>query len=220
MIHRTRLQQGLASALLAFAALSGAHAQSVLDTGTPSGGLIGGLSISSVNWMAESFTLASTTNIGSIMAYVNSTDDLDIGQGFTVALYASKGAAGAQVPDLSFFADNQNQLHQFTATYTGAGWTGQSGLNWSLGAGTYFVAIETDGNGVQGLVLPTGGLSQLPGAVAFYTGGNGYDHDPDAASDAFGLQVTAAAVPEPTSLALLMLGLGAGGLMLRRRHQD
>jgi len=213
-MNQTTLKRGLVLALTTLAALS-VQAQSVLNTGTPSGGLIGADSIDAVDWMAESFTLSAPTTIGSIMAYVNSTV-ADAGLGYTIALYASTGPAGEVVPAIDFNADKQGQLYQFTATYKdGGGWIGQSGLNWALGAGTYFVAIETDGNGVQGLVLPTG-VSTLPGAVAFYAGGRGYDSDPSVASDAFGLQVTA--VPEPASFGLMALGLAAGAVVVRRRR--
>ncbi len=215
---KTSLQWGLAAALTLAAALP-AQAQSVLNTGTPTGGVVGALSIDSSDWVAESFTLGAKTTIDSIFTYVNSTA-ADEGLGFTVALYSSKGAAGSQVPSLNFFANNQGQLAQFNATYTaGGGWVGQSGLNWTLDAGTYFVAIETDGSGVQGLVLPTGGLSKLPSALAFYTGGNGYDVDPQISTDAFGLQVNAvSAVPEPSTFAMMAMSLGVVGLLARRRR--
>ena len=217
-------KQGLVAVALTTLAALGAHsadAQSVFNTGAPTGSLIGANSIDATDWIAESFTLSAPTTITGVKAFVNSTfDDSDAGQPFTVALYAASGPAGAQLPDLNFFADGQNQLGQFTASYSaGGGWVGQDGLNWTLGAGTYFIAIETDGNGVQGLVLPTGDLGHLPGSVAFYTGGNGYASDPAVSTDAFGLQVSgvAAAVPEPATLAMMLLGLGAIGFLARRR---
>jgi hypothetical protein len=213
-----RLKWALPLVLAALVAVP-AHAQSVLNTGQPTGGVLNADSIDSVDWVAESFTLGSTTTIGSILAYVNSTAATDNGLSFTVALYGSRGPAGALVPNINFQATNQGQLDQFTATYsTGGGWIGQSGLNWTLGAGTYFVAIETDGNGVQGLVLSTGGLTTLPSSVALYSGGAGYATDPAISTDAFGLQVIAAAVPEPSSVVLLMMGLGAVGFALARRR--
>lgn len=213
---RNRLQWVLALAVAALVTLP-SQAQTVLNTGTPTGGLIGANSIDSVDWVAESFTLNSTTTIGSILAYVNSTAATDNGLTYTVALYGSKGAAGSLVPNINFQASNQGQLDQFTATYaSGGGWIGNSNLNWTLAAGTYFVAIETDGTGVQGLVLPTGGLSTLPSAVALYSGGTGYVADPAISSDAFGLQVSAAAVPEPGTVGMMLLGLGVLGMAVRR----
>ncbi|WP_077033775.1 PEP-CTERM sorting domain-containing protein [Pelomonas sp. KK5] len=204
-----------------FASQANAATTTVLDTGKPSGGVVGALSIDAVDWMAESFTLSSKTTIDSVLTYVQSTA-FDEGQGFTVALYAATSKGGALVPAINFFADQQGQLQQFSATFTGnGGWIGQSGLNWTLDAGTYFIAVETDGNGVQGLVLPTGGLSRLPGAVAYYTGGSGYDADPSVAADAFGLRVTAvSAVPEPASMALMLLGMAGVAAAAGRRRSN
>ena len=216
---RSNLKWALALAVVALVALP-SQAQTILNTGTPTGGLIGANSIDSTDWVAESFTLNATTTIGSILAYVNTTAATDNGLSYTVALYGSKGTAGSLVPNINFQASNQGQLDQFTATYaTGGGWIGNSKLNWTLAAGTYFVAIETDGSGVQGLVLPTGGLTTLPSAVALYSGGSGYISDTAISSDAFGLQVAAVAVPEPGTIGMMVLGLGVLGLGVRRRRR-
>ena len=215
------MKTALTALALAFAAALPAAAQAqtiVFNTGTPTGGVINATSIDSVDWIAESFTLTKTTTIDTIQTYVNSTA-ADAGLGYTVALYGARSSSGGLVPNINFQATNNNQLDQFTATYqAGGGWVGQSGLGWTLGAGTYFVAVETDGTGVQGLVLPTGGLTTLPGAVAQYNDGASYVADPAIASDAFGLRVTAAAVPEPSSLALLLAGLGLTAVIVRRRR--
>jgi hypothetical protein len=217
-MKNTFLQCGLAAAL-AVAAVSSAQAQSVFNTGTPTGGLSMANSIDAADWMAESFTLTSTTTIDSILAYAKSSaDGVDAGQSFTVALYGSKTVSGALVPKLNWNAPNQGQLDQFTATYTqGGGWIGQTGLNWTLGAGTYFVAVEVGANdGVQGLVLPTG-VSHVPSAVALYTGGQAYAADTTPALDAFGLQVMA--VPEPNAGALMLAGFVVMAGALRRRNR-
>jgi len=226
-MKRTLLQGAAAAALAVCAALP---AQAVvinpyvLNTGTPTGGLAQSNMIGTENWVAESFTLQSTTTINSILTYALSTSDAsDAGQTFTVALYGSKTQGSAKVPNVNWYdpSGNQGQLDQFEATYTaGGGWIGQSGLNWTLAAGTYFVAVEVDANdGVSGLQLPTG-VSNAPANVALYTGGQGYAADTTPAADAFGLQVAVVtAVPEPSSAALLLAGLAFAGGVARRRSR-
>jgi len=224
-MKRTLLQGAAAAALAVCAALP---AQAVvinpyvLNTGTPTGGIVSSDSIDSADWIAESFTLSSAATISSILTYAKSGYDAgDAGQTFTVALYGSKSQGSTLVPNINWNAPNQGQLDQFSATYTaGGGWIGQSGLNWSLAAGTYFVAVEVGANdGVQNLLLPTG-VNSVPANVALYTGGQGYAADTTPAADAFGLQVAVVtAVPEPSSAALLLAGLAFAGGVARRRSR-
>jgi hypothetical protein len=207
-----------AAALAATLVLSPLQAQALdlINTQTPSGGAAGSLTLDSSNWVAEAFAVAGSTQITRIEAYLLSNSEAtDIGKTFTLALYADNASS---LPALDFNADNQGQLFHATATYTGAGWNGLSGLNWTLGPGRYWLALESSGDATStsDLLAPTG-ASPAALAVAYYAGGQRYAAA--SASDTFGLHISAtAAVPEPDSLALLLAGAGIMGVIARRRR--
>jgi hypothetical protein len=192
-----------------------AHAYDVVNTAVPGNGLFMSNTVDSGNWMAEKFSVSSATQIDSVLAYVLSNDaSADAGKSFTIALYADS----SNLPSLDFNAINQGQLFQTTATYNADGWTGVSGLNWSINAGGYWIALEggSDVNSAMQLQAPTGALP-VAQAVAYYAGGQHYAAT--GLSDAFGLHVTAVtpAVPEPGSLALMLTSIGVLALVARRR---
>jgi hypothetical protein len=208
-----KIASPLTALALAAAALLAvpAHAATVIDTGAPTNGAIGANAIDSFNWLAEKFTLAGPTLIDSISAYVLS-DATDIGKSFTLAVY---GNSALNTPALNFNAGNQNQLFQTGIVYGGNGWNSSgTGLNWSLGAGSYWFAIEEDSNGPASLLLPTGTASPAL-AVASYSGGVSYSTSGLGTADTFGLQVSS--VPEPTGIVLAFTGLLALGLRSRQR---
>lgn len=203
-----------AAAVFALLPLQALASVDVLNTGAPSGGLIMSNTIDSGNWLAEKFSVAGTTRIDSVSAYVLSLDSLsDAGKSFTIALYANNAH---NLPALDFGAINQAQLFQTTATYTADGWNGVNGLNWSVAAGSYWIALEVGGDAGSTAFLqaPTGALP-VTQAVAFFSGGQQYTAT--GLSDAYGLHVTAA-VPEPESLMLILTGLAVTGLATRRRR--
>lgn len=207
-----------ALAAASFVALTATQAQAydVVNTQVPTGSMFGSNALDSNDWLAEKFSVASTTQIDSVLAYVLSNDSAnDLGKTFTIALY---GNSASNLPALNWNANQQGQLFQATATYNGDGWNGLSNLNWTIGAGSYWLALEQNGDASNAgsLQLPTGALPAAQ-AVAFYSGGQNYAAD--TLSDTFGLHITAVtpAVPEPGSMALVLCSLGVMAFVARRR---
>ena len=111
----------------------------------------------------------------------------------------------------------QGQIQQAAATYLADGWNGVSGLNWSLGAGSYWLAVEVGEGPSQAanLMAPTGAVPAAE-AVATWVGAQRYQAA--TAADTFGLHITAAPVPEPEQWALLLAGLGTCAILRARRQ--
>lgn len=189
-----------------------AQAADIVNTQPPTGGLIGSNVVDATDWIAESFAFASPQAIDGVHAFVLSSDSTnDLGKTFTLAVY--RGTANG-IPALNWSAPNQGRLFQTTVAYNGDGWTGATGLNWSLVPGRYWFAIEADRNGPGALQVPTGVPHQAD-AVAYYSGGAAYSGAGVTKADSFGLQVTS--VPEPTGWLLAGAGLAVLGGVKRRR---
>ena len=173
----------------------------VLDTGTPTN-FSAPVELLNASFAAE-FSVSSTTSLASLSAYLTEpVGDTYQGTPFEFALYTS----------LPTRTHSTQPIDTTTATYESNGWNGTS-VNWSLAAGTYYLAILSAGSS-NILDLPTEASANTGTAPAEgfeYAGSNGQYA---ASSTYIGLQV--AAVPEPSSWAL---GLVAVTLLcvLRRR---
>ncbi|MDE2595024.1 MAG: hypothetical protein KGL57_12380, partial [Burkholderiales bacterium] len=169
------IRQALAVAAIAATLPLQAHASGSLtvNTAVPTGSLIMSNNVDSTDWLAERFTVSASTQIDSINAYLLSADTsgADIGKTFTIALYGDSTYAGKLLPSLNFGLPNHGQLFQTSATYTADGWNGSSGLNWSIAAGSYWVALEvgSDPSNASFLQAPTG-AQPVAEAVAFFDG--------------------------------------------------
>ncbi|HSD36836.1 MAG TPA: PEP-CTERM sorting domain-containing protein [Rhodocyclaceae bacterium] len=196
MIKRT-----LVAAALAFALASGgAQATNIVDTGTPGGW---GLTFDKTQYFAGEFSLLDDSSINGIQGY------------FATAA----GNVGISV--LSNFGDLPGSVLYSTNLVTTAGaaaWRGVSGLDWSLAAGTYWVAFTPDFTSayneiVVGAATPLLAYAQHGGSgdwqAPLYNLGLGVRID--------GVAAVAADVPEPTSIALCALGLAGLAVVARRR---
>ena len=107
-----------------------------------------------------------------------------------------------------------------TATYGVDGWNGASGLTgWRVGPGTYWIAFEVGSDDTLGSSSITGALLDVgapnPLARTAFDAGGSYVATSRPLS--FGVQLDALVVPEPSSMALVFLGLGVIVAALRRR---
>lgn len=193
------------SAMLLLAFTAQANAALTVDTGTPDGSGFA-LAVDANDWLAGQVIFANSVQVNAINAYL---DDMGNGPGsFTLALYADNSVSHAP----------GSLLNSASAAFTTTGWNGATNLNWSVGPGTYWVAIEGQDpfNGGFVGVAPVGAPSPL--AHTAFNAGSGYQ---SADGLSFGLQVdtTVAAVPEPESYALMLAGLGLIGVIARSRKQ-
>jgi hypothetical protein len=198
-------QSIISAALVALLTAGAAHAATVVDTGTPdnTGSL---LLLDGNDWLAGQVTFNQDLQINSVQVYL---DDLfGVGGNFNVALYSDNGnKIGSQL-----FSD--------VATYGSTGWNGLSNLNWAVSSGKYWVGIEVDAASSTNLVAPQFVTNQLANTAVSWDGGSSYTYRNVSGTGlnsnlSFGLQI--AAVPEPETYAMFLLGLGLVGLRARRK---
>jgi hypothetical protein len=194
-------------ALAAFAAglslvAGAASAAVIVDTGPPAHGASqADYWLDSSDWLAARFDVTTTTSLTDITGYMFAKAAPGI---FTIALYS-----GDETPQTELYSGQATAKLPF-AFY------GLHGISWLVGPGSYWVAFEVrPGDTLDGL-MP----DNPPSPVAHYAY---YDATQDSDYHAYDFTIAlrvdgaAAAVPEPATWALMIVGLGGVGAAMRRR---
>ncbi|CUI08632.1 PEP-CTERM sorting domain-containing protein [Massilia antarctica] len=198
---------GCAALLLALGmACAPARAALVADTGTPANAVGAGWAFNSEHSYAGRFSVLSDLTINRIEGYF-STDAGEV----KVSLFGSSAdGEGGFVP---------GSMLQSASFATGAGalaWRGVAGLNWAVSKGGYWIVFNASYGNASQASMPGGFASPLDG-YALMQAGQWYDAAGLGLDQGLRVDTTAAAVPEPGSMALFGLGLGLIGIWTRRR---
>lgn len=177
-----------------------------VDTGTPNGQEIGALALDANDFYAGQVSFTTTALIQSAFAHLLGGA---AGETFTVSLYDN---SVANLPGASRYT--------VTATYGADGWNGAGGLSgWLVGPGSYWIAFEVGADDTLGSSSITGALLDVgapnPLARTAFDAGSGYVATSRPLT--FGVQLDARVVPEPSTMALVFLGLGLVVAAIRRR---
>lgn len=213
----------LSLVLTACALPASAIAGTILDTGTPTNGTKWTLNRlpgdSSGQNLAVRFQLTQATTITEIDGFVGGD-----GGTFTVAVSSDGGPYPLDDGPLGLIF----QQHGLSSVAGDGSWSGTSGINWSLSAGTYWaifaVLPSAVTNGASNDTLNGWMMGNAPNptpAEAFFTIPTYQWHRNDALN--IGVRIfdntpTAGGVPEPASWALMITGFGFAGMAMRRRR--
>ena len=193
-------------ALLMYALGSKAHADIIVDTGTPNQPS-SAIMLSAGQWLAAEFTTTQAWQIDSLKGFINADTSNPDNATYTVALYDN---AGNNRPDTS------SELFAQQAIFGSDGWNGLQGLNVALNAGTYWLAFEVRADDTLQGLMPVSAPNAVQTAYNDATGNAGYKPTTGANYN-FGVQISA--VPVPPSLFLFASGLLAmGGRRLVKRQ--
>ena len=198
----------IAGMVLASSFSAVAQADSIIDTGVPTGGVVNSNVLDGGDWLAAEFTTTQDWTINSIQGNIAAIDDsIQSGNSFTISIYDSN-------PSNISVAPNPGTTYQeFTgqATFTSDGWNGLSGLNnLTLAAGTYWVAFEVSGSNSFSGYMASGTSTPLT-TSAWYDSTSTSGYKTQASNLDLGVQISGvAAVPVPASVWLFgsaLLGL-------------
>lgn len=180
-----------------------AQAATIVDTGTHSGPP--GLALDSGQWLAGEFSVTGPALISGVEGFM---DAFATGTA-TIAIYSDGGdLPGAQLHFQGFSAS------------PGFAWQGiNSGLSWALPtAGQYWVAFEV--RPLQTLSATVGDLAPAPLINEAVWNGSYIGNDAlNFSVRIFGTVSAVSPVPEPSTYALMIAGLGLVGFVAHRRRK-
>lgn len=210
MIHSLRAA-AFAAAILAAALPLAAHADTtIVDTGAFVDESVAGGAyfIDASRYLGVQFTLGSAVDLSSI------------GGNFTA--YGDGGSIfGAIVPVVGGQAGDVATTALAEALFTPAGGEQSAALHVVLNPGTYAVVFGSGLFGATGASGLVGGQGTLgaPSFLQYADGGSGTLTASGFGDDTLRITVTASAVPEPASVAMMCAGLLAMGAAARRRDR-
>jgi len=193
---------------MVLSSVSVANANSIIDTGPGDGGN-SGFTLNWQNRLAANFAIDSETTLTSISGWIHWTNDRSYST-LNFSIYSNLNSlpgvelytGSVLIPITTIQATNQ------------VNWNTLSGINWTLDAGQYWVGFSTPDSGT------------MPGGVARPIIDLAYGIPPNWTSisgnyNSLGIMISgvpsAAAVPEPDSYAMLLLGFGLLGFIVHRR---
>jgi hypothetical protein len=200
----------MVGAAVAIAAIQSqtASASFVLDTGTPPSSGTSSVVLNSSDWYAAEFTVGSGETLTELSAYLTQGAG-QVGNTFTWDLYSASG--------VFLGANRELPTDSTSGTFNANGWNSTS-IDWSVGAGTYWIALQvSSASQTPGLDLVTQTSTSTGTAPAqgfAFAGTNGrYSVETNAP---FGVEVSA--VPLPAAVWLLGSALAGLGFGVRRRQ--
>lgn len=184
-----------------------AQSATIIDTG-PAGALNGGgYTLDASQGLAARFSTASAFTITSAEGWIGS----QAGSIFNVGIYLADLVNGTPTGPAIFSSNFVSGPD---------GWQGVFGQSWTLASGDYFLGFtSTSGSGY----MPSGAPAPATGYAGFHPGAQGwYNAGPlNFGVRAFGSPAVAeAAVPEPSTWALMLVGFGAIGATMRRKKRQ
>lgn len=209
-------------ALYSLVVTSSAFGASLIDTGQPDTSLqSGGYLVNQQQYLAGRMDLSQSSTITGIEAFMH---DGYVGGTATIALYPDTATDiwGLPVPDAGLEIFSQAiTITALNLFETNLGWQGASGLDWNLGAGSYWIAFEVRAGQTYDGSFPTLGIVPNPLAdYALWNESNNVWFNDSLTSHKWGLRVygePASPVPLPASAWFFLSGLGMLAGSVRRK---